>query len=226
MSPSSADTAGRARHAGPFKTIAAIAATTVAGLAITSTGVYALLRAEAFNSVNEQVNSGTLRITLTDSANSGGFTQNIADLAPGDVITRFVEVANLGSLDGGVMSLQLSDQGTVTALTTDAVNGLKVDAQSCTVAWVRTPTTTASCPGTTGAAAAQPASTFKTAPQTVGTAFPKQTTLFYKVSVSLPSTINEVSVNGALPANTVQGLTSSLRWTFSLDQRTPVSLNS
>lgn len=228
MSTTSADAAGRGtRHAGAFKTIATIAATAVAGLAITSSGVYALLKAQAFNGTAEQVNSGTLLLTLTDSASSAGFSQNITNLAPGDVITRFVQVANTGSLDGTNLSLQLSDQAAVTALTTDATNGLQVNVQSCTVAWAWTPTGTPSCSGTTGSATGLPAATFKGTAQSMGAgSFVHGTTQYYKVAVSLPSTINETSVNGVAPVGSIQGLTSSLRWTFSLDQRAATSLNS
>lgn len=218
---------GAARHAGVLKTVAGIAATAVAGVAITSSGVYALLKAQAFNSTAEQVTSGTLLLTLNDTAGSAGFSQVVGNLAPGDVVTRFVSVANTGTLDGVGLNLQLADQAAATALTTDATNGLQVTVQSCSVAWTWTASTTPSCGGTTGTATALPASTFKGTPQTLAAgAFAKQTTQFYKVSVGLPASITETSVNGTAPAGTVQGLSSSLRWTFSLDQRAAVSLNS
>ncbi|GAB3460805.1 TasA family protein [Kineococcus endophyticus] len=217
---------GAARHAGVLKTVAGIAATAVAGIAITSSGVYALLKAEAFNSTAEQVSAGTLLLTLGSSGSSVGFSQAIANLAPGDVATRFVQVANTGTLDGANLNLALSDQSTVTALTTDAVKGLQVTVQSCTVAWTWTPSGTPACSGTAGAAIAQPAATFKATAQTLAPTFAAGGTQYYKVSLGLPASISEVSTNGVVAPGSVQGLSSSLRWTFTMDQRASVSLNS
>ncbi|MEW1956660.1 TasA family protein [Kineococcus sp. NPDC059986] len=210
------------RHAGVLKTVAGIAATAVAGIAITSSGVYALLKAEAYNGTAEQVTSGTLLMTLGSTGTSAGFSQIVDKLAPGDVVTRFVQVANTGTLDGANLTLALSDQAAVTALTSDAVKGLQVTVQSCTAAWTWTTTGTPACGGTTGAAVAQPAATFKATAQTLAPTFASGGTQFYKVSLGLPASNTEISTNGVVPVGTIQGLSSSLRWTFTMDQRAAV----
>jgi spore coat-associated protein N len=221
----STSSARAARHSGAFKVTAGIAATAVAGLAITAGGVYALLRAQAFNSTAEVVNTGTLSLTLGSNLTSVGFGQTITAMAPGDVVNRYVSLTNAAgtnAVDGKNLVLQLSDQSAPTALTLDAAKGLQVTVQSCTAPWT---VTSASCTGgTQGSAIALPAATFTTAPQTlVAGAFPAGTTLYYKVGVSLPSSVTETVTNGTPPVGSVQGLASSLRWTFSIDQCDPVT---
>lgn len=228
MSTTSA--AGRApRHPAAFKTIAGIAATAVAGIAITSGGVYALLRAQAFNSTPEQISSGTLLLTLgsngTGANLSAGFNSNITAMAPGDVVNRYVSLTNGGTLDGANLVLQLSDQAAATALTTDATKGLQVTVQSCSVAWT---VATAACSGTPGTPVSQSAASFTAAAGVslgAGT-FAATTTQYFKVGVTLPSSIAETATNGTLPPGTMQGLTSLLRWTFSIDQRAATTTNS
>ena len=237
MSTTSASTAGRRgpRHPLAFKAAAGIAATAVAGLAITAGGVYALLSAEAFNSENEAVTSGTLTLTLTKQSTSQGFGQDIKNLAPGDVVNRFVQVTNgttlADSLDGASLGLRLTD-GTPTLLTTDATNGLQVTIQSCSVPWTFTASTT-TCPSsgvqgselTTSARALVAASATTPYPLGVST-FPANTSIYYKIGVGLPSTVTETSTNGTLPpVGSIQGLAASLRWTFSEQQRAAVATN-
>ena len=48
--------------------------------------------------------------------------------------------------------------------------------------------------------------------------------LHYEVSLSLPDQ-NETVTNGALPANTIQGLTTSITWSFNELQRDATTTN-
>jgi spore coat-associated protein N len=205
------------RHAGAFKTVAGIAATAIAGLAITSSGVYALLKAQAFNSREVAAVSGTLLLTLTDSANSKGFSQDLPLVAPGDQYSRYVQVQNAGSLPGTNLVLKLSDSATGSStLTSDAVKGLQVKVDSCPTAWN---VTTGACGTTATNVANTSAFAMKNAAVTLSSgAIAPAAVQYYKVTLIVPD-VTEVSVNGVLPAGTIQNLTSSLRWTFTMDQR-------
>lgn len=66
-------------------------------------------------------------------------------LAPGDVVNRYVDLSNTGSLTGKNLTLSASDSGS-TLLSTDATKGLHVTVTSCSVAWVAAAGT---CGGTT-----------------------------------------------------------------------------
>jgi hypothetical protein len=46
-----------------------------------------------------------------------------------------------------------------------------------------------------------------------------------KVSITLPVN-DEVTVNGVLPAGTVQGVSTALTWTFTMTERTGTTTNS
>jgi len=203
------------RHAGAFKTVAGIAATAVAGLAITSSGVYALLKAQAFNSTNVAAQSGTLLLTLNSTSTSKGFSADLPLVAPGDQYSRYVQVQNAGTLPGNNLVLSLTDGTTGNSLTSDA-GRLQVKIDSCPSAWNVSA-------GTCGTTATAVTNTSALAMKTNGTtlvtgAIAPNATQFYKVTLIVPD-ITETSVNGTLPANTIQNLTSSLRFTFTMDQR-------
>jgi len=85
--------ARRAPRGNRRTTLAALVA--VGGLILTAGGVYAGLNAVATNTTPQTVTSGTLKLTM---ANDGvGFSQNISDVAPGDVVNRFVDLTNGGT---------------------------------------------------------------------------------------------------------------------------------
>src|SRR5438874_5315420 len=92
-------------------------AVALGGLILTAGGVYAGLNAVATNTTPQTVTSGTLKLTMAN--NGAGFSQSITDVAPGDVVNRFVDLTNGGTLDAQNLTLTVSD-ATPTKLTTDA----------------------------------------------------------------------------------------------------------
>lgn len=210
-------------HSAAAKGLATLAVTAVAGLAVTGTGVYALLKAQAYNATAQTVSAGSLLMTLGSTGTSGGLTTTVANMAPGDTVNRFVEVKNTGSIPGTNLTLQLSDQGTANALTTDPAIGLQVTVTSCSQAWTLA-AGVGTCGGTTTTVlSSTSAVAAKAAPLVLnsGVVAPGGSN-FYRVGVALP-TSSEISVNGVLPGVTIQNLAASLRWTFTLDQRAAAS---
>lgn len=188
-------------------------------LAATSGAVaYALLASSATGS--SPSSSGSLSLTI--GANGVGFTQPIANLAPGDVVNRYVTLTSGGTLDAANLTLAVAGTGT-SPLTTDPTRGLALSVLSCSGTW--TPTTGA-CSGTTtplltGSAVAvlgSPASPI------AGT-LPAGTIRQLKLSVTLPDQ-TETTVNGVPPTTTIQGLSTTLTYTFSQTQRPAVTTNS
>ena len=191
----------------------------IGGLALTGMAVFAGLNAEAKNNTAQQIDSGTLELTYAD--NGAGFTSVAAKMAPGDVVNRYVDLTNGGSLDGKTLTLAASD-ATPTKLSTDAANGLQVTVTECTGTW--TPTTGV-CNGTTGTPVSGSLASMATTPLSLANNVATQATLHYQISVALPDQ-NETVTNGTLPANTIQGLTASITWTFNELQRTATTTNS
>ncbi len=68
--------------------------------AIAGQSVLASLNATAFNTVAENVQAGTMELTLDKSTGSVGFTSPISNLAPGDTVNRYVTLTNSGRLAG------------------------------------------------------------------------------------------------------------------------------
>lgn len=193
--------------------------------AIAGQSVLATLNATAFNTVAENVDSGTLKLNLTD--NGAGFSQSIANLAPGDVVNRYVTLKNDGTLDGQSLSLKTSQTGTPT-LISDGVNGstnkgLTLTVTGCSVAWTAA---TGACSGTTSSELVTTTIGSLTSPVNLSSGVMNSNTFRYlKMSIQLPDQ-NETTVNGALPANTVQGGSVAITYTFNLAQRTATTTNS
>lgn len=202
--------------------VAAIAAVGAAGVLVTATGVYAVLQAQAFNTTPQGAGSGTLKLTLAD--NGAGLSQGISGLAPGDTVRRYVALTNGGTLDGRSLTLQVSDS-VGSLLSTDATKGLQVAVDECSVAW--TTTGAGSCTGTTTSLLeSSPLSTVGATPQALGTGLMTAGQVRnLRLTVTLPDT-NETTVNGTLPAGTVQGLSASLTWRFTEAQRTSSTTSS
>src|SRR5687768_2727340 len=107
---------------------AAVALIAAGSIGVAAGGVYAVLQATAFNEIPEDVDSGVLSLTLGD--NGAGLAQAVVDMAPGDVVHRYVALANDGSLAGQSLTMAVTD-GTPTALSTDAARGLQVSVTEC-----------------------------------------------------------------------------------------------
>ena len=200
--------------------IAIVITATVGGTALVGSSVFASLTATASNTAAQSVTTGTLKLTQGASGVAGltaGFTTAVTAVAPGDTINRFIDLTNGGTLAGASMTLALAD-GAATALTTNATSGLQVTVNECTVAYT---TVTGACSGTeTTMLAATSANALLTAKGlTVAAADLLAGGVAHtKFIISLP-TGNEVTTNGTLPGGTIQGLTSTLTWTFNETQR-------
>jgi hypothetical protein len=193
----------------------------IGGLAIVSSAVYASLNAQTYNTVAQAVSTETLKLTMAPSAVAGltgGVTTAVANVAPGDVVNRFLELSNTGTMAGSALDLMISDAAS-TALTSNSSAGLQIAIFECATQWT---TVTGLCSGTAGTQvmASTPAATLLTShiPVTVAS-LAAGTTSHLRLQMTLPAG-SEVTTNGVLPVGTVQGLTSSLTWTFTEAQRT------
>ncbi len=201
--------------------VAGLLTTSVALLA--SAGVYAGLSATATGA--ESVTSGSLNLTLTPDVGVG-FSNFTGKMAPGDTDNVYVNLNNTGSLASAAgMTLGVAGNP-VNALTSGSVpgEGLTVSATQCSVAWTLA---TGVCSGTT--------TTILTSTQVSSLATPialsnipalvAATGQVAHVQVSLGLAATETSVNGVAPAATVQGLSTTLTYTFTEQQRTGVATN-
>jgi hypothetical protein len=194
-----------------------------AGLAITGGGVYAALNATASNTTAQNATSGILSLTM---ANNGvGFSQGVANLAPGDVVNRYVTLTQGADLAGENLTLGVQASPATTKLTADEVKGLQVTVTQC-VGGTWTTSGAGTCSGTKDELVSAPLKTLVSDPATplIG-AVAAGSALNLQVSLTLPNQ-TETTVNGDLPANSIQGLSSALTWTFSETQRTATTTGS
>lgn len=205
--------------------IAIVAAAALGGTALVSSSVFASLSATA-TSTAQSVTTGTLKLTSADAGN--GFTTAISNMAPGDVQNRYVTYTNSGLLDAQGLNLSIADTG-ASLLTTDGTKGLQVTVTGCSVAWT---TATGVCGGTTASVAGTDllASTslfgLKTTPGVINSgAITAGTIKYYKFAIAMPNTV-ETTLNGVLPGGTVQGLSASITWTLTENQKAAVTTNS
>jgi spore coat-associated protein N len=192
----------------------------IGGIAVVSSSVYASLNANTYNTAAHSVSTNTLKLTMASSAVSGltgGVTTAITGLAPGDVVNRFLELTNGGTMAASSMTLSLADAASTT-LTTNGTAGLQIAIYECSTQWT---TVTGACAGTsTTAMASTTALSLTTTPATITLAsLAAGTTSHLRVQISLPAG-SEMTTNGTLPVGTVQGVTSTLTWTFNELQRT------
>ncbi len=203
-----------------------LAAATLASamLIVTGFGTFAALTAEVANPDPQEVYSGTLILGLTD--NGQGFTQNVTALAPGDVVNRYVVLTNTGTLDGDTLTLKVTPTGASSliddGLLTVTTKALTLAISSCSVAWIPA---TGVCGGTTQVLLS---------PLTLGDfdstislgsgTFAALASKNLQISISLPDQ-DETTLNGNLPADTVQGKTVDVTYTFDVLQRTATTTN-
>lgn len=199
--------------------LAIVAVATVGGTALVGSSVFASLSATAFNTGAHSVSTGTLKLTQAASGVAGltnGFTTPVTLMAPGDVLNRFIDVTNGGTLAGQSMTLKVADSN-ATVLTTDGTNGLQVVVKECTLAYT---TGTGLCAGTeTNALLTTPATTLLSNQTITFASLAAGALTHLKFTITLPAG-SENTANGTLPGGTVQGLTSLLTWTFTEAQRT------
>jgi uncharacterized protein YidB (DUF937 family) len=189
----------------------------VGALALTGAGVYAGLQADATGT--EAVSSGTLKLVQAAAGTSGGFGQTYSDMAPGDAVNTYVDVTDNGTIAGKDLTLAVTGTGS-TLLTTDATKGLHVTVQSCAVAWVA-----GSCLVPTTVINNAAVANLGTPSTLVSGAVTKNSAYHYKVTTTLPDQ-NETTTNGTLPGGTIQGLSTTLTFTFSETQRAATTTES
>ena len=202
--------------------VAGLLATSVGLLA--TAGVYAGLSATATGA--ESVTSGTLNLTLTADGTSSGFSNFTPKMAPGDTDNVYVNLNNTGTL-ATAAGMTLAVVGTPSnALTNGSVagEGLTLTATQCSVAWT---VATGVCSGTTTTIlATTQVSTLSTASALSNVpTLAAATGQLAHVQFSLGLVATETSTNGVAPGSTIQGLTTSLGFTFTEQQRTGVVTN-
>lgn len=196
-----------------------------AGLAITGGGVYAALNATASNATAQNATSGVLSLTMAN--NGTGFSQAISNLAPGDVVNRYVNLTQGADLAGKDLTLAVS-AATPTLLTTDATKGLRVTVTQCVGGdWTVASGDCAGTGATTSTLATNvPLSTISSSsPAALAGTVAASSTLKLQIALTLPEQ-TETTVNGVAPAGTIQGLSTALTWTFGETQRTATTSGS
>jgi len=192
----------------------------------TAAAVYAGLTAQATGT--EQVSSGTLNLTLSADTNSVGFSNFAGKMAPGDVDNVAVDLNNTGTL-ASLAGMTLWVAGSpVNALTdgTAAGEGLAVTITQCSVAW----SAGGACSGsTTNILGQTQISTMNTSGTAVSLsnipALAATSGQAAHLQVSLTLVGTEASTNGVAPSPTIQGLTTTLTYTFTEQQRAAVTTN-
>lgn len=205
--------------------ITALMGTIGGAILIFGTSVFAGLNATV--SASTTSTAGTL---VLSSANNGvGFTQSVSNLAPGDVVNRYVTLTNGGTLEAQSLGVAITATGTST-LITDGVSpatnkALTVALYSCTGGTWNT--ATGLCSGTTNTEVAATSLSAFAAKKTFAVTpnLASNGTSNLQIQVTLPDQ-NETTVNGVLPTTTVQGGSVNLAYLFSEAQRTATTTNS
>ena len=202
-----------------------VATATVGGGALVSSSVFAALTASASNTSGGSVTTGTLSLTQAPSGVTGitgGFATAITAMAPGDVVNRYVDLTNAGTLNISTMTLGVT--GTANALLQNGTTGLQVTIKECSVAWTNGGVCSA---GSTNVLASSSLLSLAT-PASLTLASGALTSggvTHLQLAIALP-TGSEVTTNGTFIGGTIQGLTASVTWTFLGTQRTATTTNS
>ena len=193
-------------------------------IAIAGAGAFAALNATA--TASQTASAGTL--SLTSSNRGVGFSQSVSNLAPGDVVNRYVTLTNGGSLSAKALSLKITSTGTASLITNGSApatnKAITVAVNSCTGTWTAT---TGACSGSIQSEiSATPLSTFATA-QNFGTTstLASLAGLNLQIQVTLPDQ-DETTADGVAPANTVQNGSVNLSYLFYEEQRAATTTNS
>ena len=205
----------------PWRALAG-AAIVLSVAVIAGQSVLSSLNATAFNTVPQNVNSGNLSLNL---ANNGvGFSTSIANLAPGDVVNRYVTLTNNGSLDAVGLSLKVTETGTATLISdTGTVKALVVTVKSCPVAWNAAAGT---CGGTqTTEVNPTMLGTLSTAQNLLNGTMNSAAVKYLQISMQLPDQV-ETTVNGVPPTPTIQGGAVYITYTINYAQRLATTTNS
>jgi len=201
--------------------VAILATATVGGVSIISSSVFASLDATATSSA-QTINNGTLLLTQSASGApaSAGFTTAISALAPQDIVHRYVNVVNGGTIDGSGLSLKATVAG-ATTLDTD----LTVTAETCSVAWVIAGNSSTCADLTPLAAVSGTLASFASATSLGAISLAASGTIYVKITTALNNIVETVN-NGVLGGSTHEGKTTTVIWQFAETQRTSTETNS
>ena len=190
-------------------------------------GVWAQLSATASTVNPQSVSTGTLKLEL--AKNGTGIEQAISNVAPGDVVNRYITLTNSGTLAAKDLTFAATTAAASSpVLVTDAAGSagskaLRISIDTCTVAWNAA---TGACSGTTGVLlAASPLSSLSTANALPAGDITAAQVFHLRISATLPDQ-TENTLNGVAPTGTVQGATATLTYTFNQNQRTLTTTNS
>jgi hypothetical protein len=188
-------------------------------------GVLSSLNATVSNVTPQNANAGTMKLDLANAGN--GFSTSINNLAPGDVVNRYVTLTNSGTLDGIGLSLKTAQTGTA-SLINDGTSGvttkaLKLTVNECDIAW---DTSTGQCSGVLSTQIVSTMIGSLTSPASfIDGLMPSSDVRYLQMKIELPNQ-NETTVNGVFPANTVQNGSVNIAYTFDLAQRAASTTNS
>ena len=185
-------------------------------------GVLSSLNATVSNVNPQNNNAGTMKLNL---ANSGsGFGSAINNLAPGDVVNRYVTLTNSGTLDGIGLSLKTAQSGTQSLITDgSSTKALRLTISECDVPWN---TSIGECTGvTTTQIASRTIGSLTTAAPFSDGLMPSADVRYLQVKIELPNQ-DETTINGNFPSNTVQEGSVNITYTFDLAQRLAQTTNS
>jgi spore coat-associated protein N len=191
-------------------------------LSLTGAGVFAALSATATGT--SSVTSGTLLMTLSADGTSTGLPETVSNIAPGDVYNVDVDLNNTGTLASAAGMTLAASASPANALTDGSVagEGLAVSITQCSVAW-----SAGTCGGTTTTILAPTALSSLSAPVSLSNvpSLAASTGSLAHLQFGLTLEATETSTNGTLPAQTVQGLSTTITWTFTELQRAGSTTN-
>ena len=201
------------QRANPFAVLAVIAVTALTGTTLASHAVLASLNSVSFVDMAADTSSASLQLTQSPSKVPGltaGFTAHIKNLAPGDAANRFIDLGNTGILPGDHLALSVKDSDAST-LSHDSELGLRVEVIQCLTPFLEN----ATCPaGQSTSLGLTPVADLISGilPLNLAT-LPAGGIAHLRFQLTLPKS-NETTVNGILPAKTIQDQTARLTWTF------------
>lgn len=191
----------------------AVATLALSLLTVTSFGTYAALVAEAENVTPQTITSGTLSLSLGE--NGASFSDDVANLVPGDIVNRHVLLTNDGTVEGQNLTLQIAATGSPTLITDGAsTSAVTLAINSCSVAW--TPSTGA-CGGDEAIVQAATSMADFGTPISLISEFDVSAAQHLQLSFSLPDQ-DETTLNGVPPAESIQGKTMDVTFSFQIEQ--------
>jgi predicted ribosomally synthesized peptide with SipW-like signal peptide len=188
------------------KVLASLALVGAAG-SVAGLGTFATFTSST--SASNGVASGTVAIALGAVGPANRLTVGATGLVPGDTLQRVVQLANTGSQD--LVSVGLTTTASPSSLLdTDVASGLKIAIDRCSVEWTETgPPYTYTCSGTTSSVLGQRAVIGANMALSNLASLSAGTTDHLRVTLTL----------SPQAPNTMQGLSSSITYTFTGTQR-------